>query len=192
MTGGRAMNVSVVSLAAISLLAAGCSAARESATSDRLSTLAHAVSSGQAEAGGFYGGRDVLFTGTAPSDYEVAALFPRMVGLQAVLVPSLGLAPEAALAGVYVFANGVEGGGPLGFQADVFDSVPGEHGYSPLRAVVLVIWSETATPRVLRSVEQIDAAEASREVALGRPGVVAHLTVLSRAQALRETGDPGP
>ena len=37
------------------------------------------------------------------------------------MVPALAEVPDSALANVYVFENGIEGKGPLGFQPDVFD-----------------------------------------------------------------------
>ncbi|MBW3550970.1 MAG: hypothetical protein KY442_09185, partial [Proteobacteria bacterium] len=56
-------------------------------------------------------------------------------------LPALADTPDDLLAGVYVFENGVEGHGPFGFQPDVFDSVPGEEDYSPLRRIYLVQWN---------------------------------------------------
>jgi hypothetical protein len=83
------------------------------------------------------------------------------------------------LAAVYVFANGVRREGPFGFQVDVFDSVPGQTGYTPLRAVILVTWQVGHRPRILRSVEEIQAASRQGEVTLTRPGVVVNIPILA-------------
>jgi hypothetical protein len=101
------------------------------------------------------------------------------MGPQVVLVPSLAQAPKSLLADVYVFTNGVKGGGPFGFQADIFDSVPGDPGYSPLRAVNLVAWKQGASARELRSTEEVKAAESRGEVTVMRPGAVVNMPMLT-------------
>ncbi|HEY8477147.1 MAG TPA: hypothetical protein VIN09_09820, partial [Chloroflexota bacterium] len=93
-------------------------------------------------------------------------------------VPRLAAVPETALADVYVFTNGVSGMGPMGFQIDVFDSAPGDEGYSPLRSVQLVTWQEGSTPRELRSVDEIRQAAARGEVTIQRTGIVANMPFL--------------
>jgi hypothetical protein len=128
---------------------------------------------------GFYNGEEVLFIHTEASDPDVAKMLTDMMGPHVVLVPELAQAPEPLLANVYVFTNGVQGMGPFGFQPDVFDSVPGEEGYRPLRTVSLVTWQEGATPRELRSVEEIQAAEAAGEVAISLPDIVVNMPILS-------------
>ncbi|MBI4340626.1 MAG: hypothetical protein HY680_11855 [Chloroflexi bacterium] len=131
------------------------------------------------EVRGFYNGGEVLFIHTEASDPQVASMLTMMMGPQVVLVPSLAQAPESTLAGVYVFTNGMKGGGPFGFQADVFDSVPGEQGYSPLRAVILITWKDGVAARELRSLDEIRAAEAKGELATKRPGAVVNMPMLS-------------
>ncbi|MGH3005835.1 MAG: DUF7482 domain-containing protein [Gaiellaceae bacterium] len=79
---------------------------------------------------------------------------------------------------MYVFANGVKGGGPMGFQPDVFDSVPGTRGYTPLRALNLVTWNRRAAPRELRSAAEVRAAAARGEITVKRPGVVVNMPFL--------------
>jgi hypothetical protein len=93
-------------------------------------------------------------------------------------VPDLAEIPEPALSNVYVFTNGIEGSDPFGFQPDVFDSVPGDEAYSPLRSVNLVAWKEGVTPRELRSTEEVQTAEANGELTIERPGVVVNMPVL--------------
>jgi len=128
---------------------------------------------------GYYDGGEVLFIHTEASDPDVADMLTEMMGPQVVLVPQLAEALETLLAEVYVFTNGVPGMGPFGFQPDVFDAIPGEEAYRPLRAVNLVTWQEGATPRKLRSLEEVLAAEAAGEVSIARPGVVVNMPILS-------------
>lgn len=53
-------------------------------------------------------------------------------------VRSLAKALKEMLAAVVGFAKGVKGGGPMGFQPDVFDPRLGTIGYSPLWAIYQV------------------------------------------------------
>jgi hypothetical protein len=90
--------------------------------------------------------------------------------------------PESALATVYAFTNGVvpEGAaGPLGFQPDVFDTPPRTEGYSPLRAVNLVTWEEGATPRVLTSAAEVQAAAEQGEITIEETGIVVNMPFLT-------------
>jgi hypothetical protein len=127
---------------------------------------------------GFYQGGEVQFIHTEASDPQVAEMLTRMMGPKVALVPDLAEIPEPVLANVYVFTNGIEGSGPFGFQPDVFDSAPDDEAYSPLRSVNLVAWAEGATPRELRSAEEVKAAEAGGEITIERPGVVVNMPVL--------------
>jgi hypothetical protein len=128
---------------------------------------------------GFYEGGKVLFIHTEASDPDVATMLTEMMGGPlVVLVPALAQSPPALLANVYVFTNGIEGHGPFGFQADIFDAVPGDEGYRPLRAVNLVAWKEGGEARELRSVSDLKAAEEKGEVAITRPGIVVNMPIL--------------
>ncbi len=127
---------------------------------------------------GIYEGEDVFFVHTEASDSEVAGVLTDMMGPQVVTVASLAEIPDELLGNVYVFTNGIAGSGPMGFQPDVFDSVPGDPDYTPLRALNLVAWQEDTTPRQLDSVAEIMAAEASGEINIQRPGVVINMPIL--------------
>ncbi len=127
---------------------------------------------------GLYQGKDVLFIHTEASDRQVAEMLTSMMGPRVLLVPSLAKIPRELLAGVYVFTNGVKGGGPFGVQVDVFSSTPAQSGYTPLRAVTLVTWKAGVRPRLLGSVEEIQSAARKAEVTLKRPGVVVNMPML--------------
>jgi hypothetical protein len=127
---------------------------------------------------GFYEGGELLFIHTEASDPSVAEMLTMMMGPRVVLVPELGDVPATALADVYVFTNGVAGDGPFGFQSDVFDTVPGDAEYRPLRRVNLVHWTDGADPRELRSVGDIRAAEAEGKVSIQTPGIVVNMPIL--------------
>lgn len=120
-------------------------------------------------------GKEIYFIHTEASDADVAQLLTDMMDSPVMAVPSLASVPEEALANVYVFENGVEGMGPLGFQADVFDNPPGTPGYTPLRRLNLVTWKDPARARVLTSAEEVLSARMAGEVTITQPGVVINM-----------------
>src|SRR6187397_994462 len=67
-------------------------------------------------------GKEIYFVHTEASDAGVAEKLTTMMKSPVVHVPSLANVPDESLANVYVFTNGLEGSGPFGFQADVFDN----------------------------------------------------------------------
>jgi hypothetical protein len=124
---------------------------------------------------GYTEGQEVLFLHTEVSDAQMAQILTNMTGSPVLVVPSLAQTPEEGLANVYVFTNGVTGGGPLGFQPDVFDHPPGTPGYSPLRAALQVTWKNEPSARELKSAAQVKEAEAQGEVTIQRTGVVVNM-----------------
>ena len=134
---------------------------------------------------GFYNGQEILFIHTEASDPQVASMLTGMMGSPVIVVPSLKQIPSPLLGDVYVFTNGVQGGGPFGFQPDVFSSAPGDDDYTPLRKVILVTWKEDVKARELKSVEEISAAEANGELALSQPGVVVNMPIVKWSDGQR-------
>lgn len=124
-------------------------------------------------------GKEIRFIHTEASDPKVAELLTRMMKSPVLVVPQLAQAPEGVLATVYVFKNGVKGGGPFGFQPDVFEKPPGVQGYSPLRALHLVTWKNEQSARLLKSAAEVKEAEAKGEVTIERPGVVVNMPMLT-------------
>ncbi len=128
---------------------------------------------------GFAKGQQIRFIHTEASDPQVAEMLTRMMGPRVLLVPSLKEIPDRLLATVFVFRNGVRGEGPTGFQPDVFDEVPGEPGYTPLRRVVFVTWKEERGARVLRSAGEVRRAAQQGSVQLAPPGIVVNMPMLT-------------
>jgi len=120
-------------------------------------------------------GKEIYFIHTEVSDAEIATLLTNMMSSPVLLVPGLADSSEAALAEVFVFSNGLEGMGPLGFQMDVFDNPPGSEGYSPLRRLNVVTWSEPAKARLLKSSAEVMVARDAGEVSIEQPGVVINM-----------------
>ncbi len=116
---------------------------------------------------GYARGQAVEFVHTEASDPQVAAMLGQMTGSPVIVVSQLADVPAAVLGEVFVFRDGIQPDGPrgpFGFQPDVFDSVPGDPAYRPLRRVELVSWQDGAEPHLLRSAEEILAAQATGEL----------------------------
>ncbi len=124
-------------------------------------------------------GREILFQHTEVSDPKVAEVLTDMMKSPVLVVPALAQAPATMLANVYVFTNGVRGGGPFKFQPDVFDNPPGSEGYRPLRAIHLVKWKSERAARVLKSADEVKAVERAGEIVIERPGVVANMPLVT-------------
>lgn len=120
-------------------------------------------------------GKEIYFVHTEASDPGIAEKLTQMMASPVIYVPALAQAPAGALAQVYVFENGLKGKGPLGFQADVFDSPPGTPGYSPLRNLNVVTWADPARARELKSAAEVMAAQDAGEVTVAQPGVVVNM-----------------
>lgn len=123
----------------------------------------------------YAGGEEIYFTHTEASDGDIAELLTEMMDSPVIEVPALAQAPDEMLANVYVFENGSKGMGPLGFQPDVFDEPPGSPGYTPLRRLNLVAWADEANARLLKSADEVLAAQAADELTITQPGVVINM-----------------
>ena len=128
---------------------------------------------------GYLEGQEILFQHTEVSDPKVAELLTEMVSSPVLVVPALAQAPPSLLANVFVFKNGVRGGGPFKYQPDVFDNPPGTEGYRPLRALALVTWKNEQAARVLKSEREVKAAEQAGDVVIERPGVVVNMPLVT-------------
>lgn len=129
---------------------------------------------------GFANGQTILFIHTEASDAGVAKILTDMMGSPVLVVPSLADAPESMLANVYAFKNGLQQGeGPFGFTADVFDRLPGNKGYSPLRTVNLVYWEDEKRARVLKSAVEVIDAQRAGELRIESTGIVVNMPLLT-------------
>ncbi len=120
-------------------------------------------------------GKEIYFVHTEASDSGVAETLTNMMQSPVMYVPSLAEVPDQVLANVYVFTNGVEGSGPFGYQADVFDNPPGTDAYTPLRRLNVVTWEEGVAAREITSVADVLDAEANGELTIEQPGVVINM-----------------
>ena len=128
---------------------------------------------------GYAEGQEIWFLHTEASDSTVAKVLTEMMGSPVLAVSSLADAPKTMLARVYVFRNGIKGGGTLGFQPDVFDHPPGDPAYSPLRAVNVVNWKHEQSARVLKSAAEVQTTLARRELDNDELGVVVNMPLVT-------------
>jgi hypothetical protein len=120
-------------------------------------------------------GKEIYFVHTEASDAGVAEKLTGMMKSPVMFVPSLANVPDESLANVYVFTNGIEGSGPFGFQADVFDNPPDTDGYTPLRRLNVIAWADGAAARELKSAAEVLDAEKAGELTIEQPGVVINM-----------------
>lgn len=120
-------------------------------------------------------GVEIYFVHTEASDAGVAETLTNMMKSPVMLVPSLANVPAESLANVYVFTNGIAGSGPFGFQPDVFDNPPGTDGYTPLRRLNVITWTDETKTRELKSAAEVLDAQKAGELTIEQPGVVINM-----------------
>ncbi len=133
---------------------------------------------------GYYKGNKVYFVHTEVSDSAMADMMSKMINFPTLYVPELKNIPEDQMARVYVFTNGVPGsepygGGPFMFQIDVFDSTPGQAGYSQFRIPYLVTWNDDTSPRILNSESVILRAESEGKVTIEKSTFVVNVPMIT-------------
>jgi len=132
---------------------------------------------------GYYNGEKVYFIHTEVSDSDMAEMMSMMVNFSTLHVPELTSIPEEETAHVYVFTNGIAGSGPYGggpffFQIDIFDTIPGDEGYSQFRIPYLVTWNENSSPRILTSVVDIFEAGTNGELKIVETNLVVNAPMI--------------
>ncbi len=99
------------------------------------------------------------------TDTSAAPMAPMMAVAAAGPIQKLWKSDVAiGTAKIWVFANGIPGSGVMGFQPAIFDSRAGDAVWSPLWNHLTLKWKDGATPRVLRSKDDVAAALAAGEV----------------------------
>jgi len=123
---------------------------------------------------GYENGNEIFFIGTDVSDEGIAAQLTDMSGFKVNHAPLLAQTPQDARGQVYIFENGVEGNGPLGFQIPVTNAKPGDEMYSPLQQVIFVSWTDQSAAIELKSVEEIMEHEGMGHLTINQTEVVAN------------------
>jgi hypothetical protein len=127
---------------------------------------------------GYQNGREIFFIATDASDNQTAATITNQTGFIVNVSPVLSKITEPALNQAYGFTNGIPGAGPFGFQLPVVAAKPGDQGFSPLWRLNLVEWNQNATPRELKSAQEIMAAQQNGSLAVKKTDVVVNHPVI--------------
>jgi hypothetical protein len=115
---------------------------------------------------GYAEGKDIYFTHTEASNADTAQKMTTAMKSPVLYAPSLASVPKDALANVYSFTNGVAGASMSGLQPSVFDNPPGTEGYSPLRLLNMVTWTDNTKARELKSAAEILQAAQDGELTI--------------------------
>jgi len=123
---------------------------------------------------GYENGNEIFFIGTDVSDEDVATMLTNLTGFKVNFAPLLAQTPQDARGQVYIFENGVEGNGPLGFQIPVTNAKPGDDDYSPLQQVNLIRWTDPSAAIELKSVSEIMEHEGMGHLTINQTDVIAN------------------
>ena len=69
------------------------------------------------------------------------------------------LASSPAAADMFHFMNGILGSGPLGFQAGISSSVPGDEDYSPMSRIYFISWKDPKSALLLQTKNDVNTLE---------------------------------
>ena len=61
--------------------------------------------------------------------------------------------------GLFQFTNGINGSGPMGFQAGIGESAPGDQNYSPMWFISFIEWNDPSQARVIKTVNDVAAMQ---------------------------------
>jgi hypothetical protein len=124
-------------------------------------------------------GSEIYFVVTDASDKHTADIFTNITGFKVNFAALLANTPESARSQAYVFENGMQGDGPLGFQTTITNANPEEQGYSPLYQLNFVKWKNndeddgnSTTFRELRSAQEIIDANQSGQISINQTNIV--------------------
>jgi len=70
---------------------------------------------------------------------------------------SANLIASSAAVDLFQFKNGITGSGPLGFQAGIAASAPGDANYSPMWRIFMISWNDPTNALLLETVDDFNA-----------------------------------
>lgn len=123
---------------------------------------------------GYENGNEIYFIATDVSDVNTASLLTNKTGFKVNYAPILSQTPESAKGQVFVFTNGINGNGSLGFQNEVMNTKPGDKNYSPLFQINLVRWNDNANVSEIRSIGQLNQSLQNNELTINKTDIIAN------------------
>jgi hypothetical protein len=124
---------------------------------------------------GYAEGNEIYFTHTEVSVAEFAEKMTAGMQSPVLYAPSLANVPLESQANVYSFTNGVKGDSMSGLQPSVFDNPPGTDGYTPLRRLNTVTWTDETKARELKTAAEILEASEAGELTIQQTSVVINM-----------------
>jgi hypothetical protein len=122
---------------------------------------------------GIFNASSVFYIITDASDKEFAEVITEKQDWKVELAPPISNAPESSLQQIFVFRNGVAGGGIYGYQDEVFTSTPAQESeYSALSSVVEVTWKKGQNKIIFETSEEILEAYEGGRVEFNETGIV--------------------
>lgn len=123
---------------------------------------------------GFVDGKTAYFIATDASDSQIVSSVSNTTNFKINYAPVLADTNQSSRQQGYVFINGMNGEGPMGSQMSVASALPEDEGYSPLFEINYVKWDLNATKnvRVLKSVDEIMAAEGNGDLTITKSNIV--------------------
>ena len=122
---------------------------------------------------GTFGGNEILYIITDGSDEEYSNFLTEKQGWKVELAPPLAKTPEDALQRMYIFKNGIEGEGILGYQSEVFSSTPAQESkYSALSSLIEITWKPGQAKTVFETEQEILEAKEAERIEFNETGIV--------------------
>ena len=132
---------------------------------------------------GLYDSKNVMFITTEVSDKTMKDQIGNFTGSPVNYAANLTKSQD--IGDLWVFKNGVKGAGLMGFQPNVFNSIPGDPKYTPLWRVNLVEWKTTdsanvasITPTILGSDDAIATAASKGQIKITATNVVVNCPIV--------------
>lgn len=130
---------------------------------------------------GFVDGKVSYFVATDASEKQIVSSISNTTNYTVNYAPSLANSSESSRQQGYVFLNGLKGTGPMGSQLSVATALPGDSDYSPLFQINYVKWNPDAMKniRILKSADEIMAAQKSGELTISKSNIVINSPFIS-------------
>ncbi|MGD8299217.1 MAG: hypothetical protein PVG43_00300 [Nitrosopumilaceae archaeon] len=122
---------------------------------------------------GIFNSSSVSYIITDASDKEFAEVVTEKQDWKVEFAPSMTNAPENSTQRIFVFRNGVAGGGIYGYQDEVFSTTPAQESeYSALSSIVEVTWKKGQNKIIFETSEEILKAYEGGRVEFNETGIV--------------------
>ncbi len=82
------------------------------------------------------------------------------------------LLKSSAASDLFQFTNGIKGSGPMGFQAGIAGSKPGQNAYSPMWRIQMITWNSPSNAQVLETLSDINTYHSSGKIKVEDAGMI--------------------